>query len=409
MRRRLTYLLILLLTALAVLYLTAPGVDDRIYQSQRDSGEPQNDIPGPQTSEKYEVALLSPAVPMPWDLEFLPDGTMLITSKRGGVYHFDGQQTTQILNLTPFIAGHTGLMGMAIDPRFAASAWVYLYYTHEAGGNIEGVTTGDEEAVRSRIVRFRLQGQQLVFDKILLDDIPGSFQHAGGGLEFGPDDALYATTGDADHADKAADRSFLGGKILRMDREGKPLADSPISGSLVYTSGHRNPQGLAWQPGTGIAFDAEHGAFRHDEVNLLIPGVDYGWDKLSCDKRRVRGLRRVWFQLALWLPESFTRVASEMPVYCPETWNMAPSQMTFVNEADHPWFGDLFVGSLVGQHVRRFVVSSTGEVQHSEIFFQGADDSGPTRIRDVEFYAGDLYLLGDGAGLARLRPVASAD
>ncbi len=387
-----------LMTAVVVivfLYIAAPDVDSRIYRSERGSAADDNPVQGPFSSEPVHVEHLNPDVPTPWDLEFLPDGNMLLTSRNGGVFHFDGRVTKQIATLSPHVYGHTGLMGMAVDPQFENNAWVYLLYTYEAL---------DDEAVSNRIERYVLAHDQLVFDQVLLDRLPGSLEHAGGGLEFGADGALYATVGDADQPGRAADASFLGGKILRMNRDGEAPEDNPFPNSFVFTSGHRNPQGLAWQPDTGTAFSAEHGAFRHDEVNRLSAGANYGWDRMSCHKRRVSGLGRVLFRFALWLPDSLTSDDSEPPVYCPETWNMAPSQMAFVNTPEHPWFGDLFLGSLVARHVRRFELDTQGNVQSSEIFFPRQDVASGPRVRDVEYHDGSIYVLTNPQGLIRISP-----
>ena len=155
----------------------------------------------------------------------------------------------------------------------------------------------------------------------MLDDIPGAAQHSGGRLEIGPDRKLYATTGDAVSAHEAQDVAFLGGKVLRLDLDGSVPADNPFPESPVYSRGHRNPQGLAWEP-DGDLFTSEHGPWRFDEINRVRAGGNYGWGAYSCDEKMPR------------IPES-GRV--RFPIVCFETWTAAPSGMVFVTDAGSPW------------------------------------------------------------------------
>jgi aldose sugar dehydrogenase len=144
---------------------------------------------------------------------------------------------------------------------------VYLYYTYRADGGL-----------RNRIVRYVEQGNTLSGPvEVILDDIPAGIYHDGGFLAFGPDNKLYVTTGDARQSELAQDPASLAGKILRLNPDGSVPADNPFPGSLVYSLGHRNPQGLAWHPETGQLYATEHGEVGNDEVNLIVAGQNYGW------------------------------------------------------------------------------------------------------------------------------------
>ncbi|MCZ6783796.1 MAG: PQQ-dependent sugar dehydrogenase [Proteobacteria bacterium] len=189
---------------------------------------------------------------------------------------------------------------------------------------------------------------------------------------------------------------FLGGKILRLDRDGAVPADNPIPGSPVYSMGHRNPQGLAWHPISGALYASEHGLRRRDEINRIRPGRNHGWGAYECGERRGHPLG----------PEPVV-----LPAVCTRYWTMAPSGMQFVADPASPWHGDLFVASLRGKHLRRFRFG--GEtVGQGEIFFVSDRAEGDTlaldrRIRDVEYRDGALYVLGDGYGLVRISPAAA--
>jgi quinoprotein glucose dehydrogenase len=159
-----------------------------------------------------------------------------------------------------------------LDPHFPLNGHVYLYYTYE------------EEGRRwNRISRFTEVGDKLTDETVILDNIPAGDFHNGGRIKFGPDSKLYATTGETFKGELAQDLDNLGGKILRMNSDGSIPDDNPFPGSLIYSYGNRNPQGLAWHPETGVLYSTEHGPsgerakFAHDEINLIEPGNNYGW------------------------------------------------------------------------------------------------------------------------------------
>jgi glucose/arabinose dehydrogenase len=344
----------------------------------------------------------------PWDLEFLPDGSMMITEKGGRVVHIDDQGVQKVLLEIPVINEiETGMMGLAIDPGFAGNRFVYIAYAYRYGDDLSAwlfsyLKDGHAIAkrVEHRISRFTFTGDALENEVVILDDIPGSLMHAGLRLEFGPDGKLYATTGDAGLAQPSQVVSFLGGKILRMNPDGSIPDDNPFSGSYVYSLGHRNPQGIAWDEDTGSVYSAEHGSERMDEVNRIEPGGNYGWGSFSCENR------------TSWLQRPGKSI---FPLFCYRQWNISPSGMTFVSDKTSPWHGSLFVASLRGGHVHRFVFEGERAVI-DEIFYisDGWDYEGGARsnavdrrIRDVEYHDGALYVMGDNYGIAKLSPAAT--
>lgn len=199
-------------------------------------------------------------ISVPWGLAFLPDGAALVAERTTGrILRITptGEQTEAMT--VPGVAdlGEGGLLGLAVSPTYAQNGLVYAYYT-----------TDDD----NRIARFVLGGEP----EVLLDGIQNGEIHNGGRIAFGPDGMLYAGVGDAGDTDNAQDPDSRNGKILRMTPEGDVPPDNPTAGSLVYTLGHRNVQGLAWD-GDGVMYGVEFGQNEFDEVNLIEAGANYGW------------------------------------------------------------------------------------------------------------------------------------
>ena len=168
-------------------------------------------------------------------------------------------------------AGEAGLLGLALDPQFAQNRYVYVAYTDRS----------PEGGLRNRLVRLREDPAtgKGVLDKLLIDNVPANSNHDGGRVKFGPDGKLYWTMGEAQNMTSAQDLKTLSGKILRINPDGTIPADNPIPGSPIYSYGHRNPQGLAWQPGTNRLYATEHGPSGEkgccqDEVELDRAGQE---------------------------------------------------------------------------------------------------------------------------------------
>ncbi|WP_228265938.1 PQQ-dependent sugar dehydrogenase [Microlunatus elymi] len=211
---------------------------------------------------------------MPWGLALLPGGDLLVTSR-------DTRQITRIdlstgkKTLLGTVdqavsngnsGGEGGLLGIAISPDFAHDHRLYLYYS-TANDNRIGWLTYRPDATA---------GHQLSAPQVILKGIPHGLHHNGGRIAFGPDGMLYASTGEAGDPPLAQDKNSLGGKILRMTPEGKPAKGNPIAGSVMWSYGHRNVQGLAWDP-AGRLWASEFGDRTADELNLIKPDHNYGW------------------------------------------------------------------------------------------------------------------------------------
>ncbi|MFF3760298.1 PQQ-dependent sugar dehydrogenase [Streptomyces sp. NPDC002185] len=210
---------------------------------------------------------LTEGLKSPWGLAELPGGDLLVSSRdERTITRIDGRTGAKtVLGEVPGVVpgGEGGLLGIAVrDGR------VYAYLT---------------AASDNRIVRMRYgggEGDRLGPPEPVLTGIPKGFVHNGGRIAFGPDGMLYAGTGETGRTGLAQDRKSLGGKILRMTPEGRPAPGNPFPGSVVYSYGHRNVQGLAWDP-EGRLWAAEFGQNTWDELNRVEPGRNYGWPRVE--------------------------------------------------------------------------------------------------------------------------------
>ncbi|MFI7234925.1 PQQ-dependent sugar dehydrogenase [Streptomyces cyaneofuscatus] len=241
--------------------------------ASRSSGSPSPgtsaDLPPAKGTAKV-VSTLTEGLKSPWGLTALPGGDLLAASRDEGTIHrIDGESGKQtLLGSVPGVspAGEGGLLGLAVPSTFAADGWVYAYVT----------TTSDNRIVRMSYDEKRPAGQQLGAPDTILRGIPKGNIHNGGRIAFGPDKMLYAGTGETGDTGLAQDKESLAGKILRMTPDGEPVHGNPEADSVVYSYGHRNVQGLAWDAKKRL-WAAEFGQNTWDELNLVEPGGNYGW------------------------------------------------------------------------------------------------------------------------------------
>ena len=295
----------------------------------------------------------------PWEIAFAPDGKMFVTNRPGAITIIvDGKSQTWLkLDSVVTEVGESGLFGIAIDPEYNQNQFVYFAYTY-------AVSKSPLKLI-NKIVRYRDDSGTPVFDKVILDGIEGNYLHNTGALEFGPDGMLYCTVGEIFKPELAQDMKSLNGKIIRMTRDGEVPADNPFPGSYIFSLGHRNPQGLAFQPGTNHLWATEHGPSEEqgccmDEINLIAAGKNYGWPIIRGSQQQ-EGL--------------------ETPAYhSGDTTTWAPTGGFFLKHGD--WKGSLLFTGLRGKALYRAMFSTED----------------PTKIEMVERY---LYNT-----LGRLRNVA---
>ena len=309
-------------------------------------------IPKPVPQTGFQSNILAENLKVPWAMDFLPNNTMIFTQRGGYVSLLDNNGVKSIGHINVTANGESGLLGVAVDPQFSQNKYIYLYYTSNAG---------------NRVSRFVLDGK-LENETILIDNIPSASIHNGGRIKFGPDGKLYITTGDANNRTAAQDINSLSGKVLRTNKDGSVPSDNPFK-NYVYTYGNRDPQGLTWGP-TGILYESEHGDIQNDEINILVPGGNYGWP-IYQGNDHVQG-----YQSPFVFYTNFT---------------LAPSGMAFYNNK-------LYIAGLRGSQVRQINLAENG----TSITGQQAILTQLGRIRDVVVHDGYIYICTsntDGRGI----------
>lgn len=212
--------------------------------------DPLNYIPSPFTELDFEVSTINVKLSQPWDLEILSDGSMFITEKNGKIKYIKDESMKIIYEAPVLNKSESGLLGLAIDPEFTLNKYVYIYYTYsfDESKNAEIKPQNDKEKrVLNRLSRLEYKDGILSDEKILINEIPGSLMHSGSRLDFGPDNKLYVTTGDANELKLSQHPHFLGGKILRLNPDGSIPDDNPFPGYYTYSMGHLT---LKVYPGT---------------------------------------------------------------------------------------------------------------------------------------------------------------
>ncbi|MFB4166784.1 PQQ-dependent sugar dehydrogenase [Virgibacillus sp. JSM 102003] len=285
---------------------------------------------------------------IPWTIN--KNGNNFFLSQRdGAVVQIDGSLglvEVQDVEVSKDILheGQGGFLGFTLAPDFDTSKMAFAYHTYQEDGE-----------TLNRIITMSLENNIWTEEDVLLEGIPGGEINTGGRIQIGPDNMLYATTGDTGQAEKAQELGSLAGKILRMELNGDVPEDNPFDNSYIYSFGHRNPQGLAWD-NEGNLYSSEHGESGHDEINLIEAGQNYGWPIIE------------GYEEASDMTEPIHHSGDD-------TW--APSGMAFND-------GQLFVASLAGSKIFTYDIAS-GEVDE---FFSDAG-----RLRDIMIEDDALFTI----------------
>ena len=239
--------------------------------SQPTPGDPTDDPDGSEDLDgdgpPEAVGTVVDRLEVPWGVAFLPDGAAVVTERISGrVLRVTPDGTvTRLGNLPSVPQGEAGLLGAAVSPDFDSDRTLYFYLTTDSD---------------NRVLRARLDGTELGEPTVVLSGIPAGFIHDGGRIAFGPDGHLYVTTGETGDPELAQDPDSLAGKILRITPDGEPAPGNPDPGSPVWSLGHRNVQGLAWDD-AGRLWASEFGDSDWDELNLVEEGGNYGWPEVE--------------------------------------------------------------------------------------------------------------------------------
>ena len=365
--------------AVAAAFLAAPhGAAQEVVKSQ---------------DETFRVVMLTRGLEHPWGLAFLPDVRMLVTERAGRlrIVARDGRLEPQPVAGLPRIEeyGQGGLLDVALHPRFAENALVYLSFA-EAGDGGYGTA----------VLRGRLSGNRLEAVEVIYRQQPKSRggRHFGSRLVFDRAGFLYVTQGDRGEQDRAQKPDDLAGKVVRLHDDGRVPADNPFVGKPgvrpeIFTLGNRNIQGAAVHPATGELWSHEHGPQGGDEVNVLRKGMNYGWPVITYG---------VNYGIGTKIGEGTHKAGMEQPLY---KWvpSIAPSGLAFYTGDRFPgWRGDLFVGALRDQLLVRLRLDGEKVVKEERLL---AGRLG--RIRDVrQGPDGLVYLLTDSSdgAIVRLEP-----
>lgn len=358
---------------------------------------------GPALADVFEtehgpvsVETVAEGLENPWGLAFLPDGAMLVTERPGRLRIAAPDGTlSRPLSGAPDVAasGQGGLLDIALDPDFAGNGLIYLSFAEARDGGAA------LSVMRARLDReaLALRDGEVIFRQ--QPAVPGG-RHFGSRLAFSPDGSLFITAGDrGDRSDEAQNPANHIGAVMRVNPDGSIPAGNPGEtrqgwAAEIWSIGHRNVQGAAIDPATGLLWTVEHGARGGDEINIPQAGKNYGWPVISYG-RQYSGAP---------IGEGTSRPDMEQPAYY---WDpsIAPSGMTFYQGDAFPeWRGNVFVGALAGSHLARLTVDGSAIVAEERLL-----DALGERIRDVRSGPdGLIYLLTDSSD-GRILRLAPAD
>lgn len=355
---------VLIITAMVLIAVLGVGLLFKDHIIRLAFQPTESTVPAGKETDWSRVETVASYLDTPWSLAFLPNNDLLITERSGTMQRVgQNRDTYRISGVQETSEG--GLLGVVLHPDFEKNGYLYLYLTTTDGGRLT-----------NQIDRYKFADDKLSDRRIILAGIPAASNHNGGGIAFGPDGKLYVTTGDAARRTLAQDTESLAGKILRMNDDGSTPDGNPF-GNLIWSYGHRNPQGITWDD-QGRMWSVEHGpsgewkGHGKDELNFIEKGANYGWPVIA---------------------GSETQQGMRAPVKHSgdnEVW--APSGIAFIE-------GSLFFAGLRGETLYQAMINSPSNVTLTSHYVAEFG-----RLRAVAAKGNDLYFTTsnqDGRGEPR--------
>ncbi|MDX2005400.1 MAG: PQQ-dependent sugar dehydrogenase [Meiothermus sp.] len=356
---------------------------------------------------------------VPWAMRFGPDGRLFFTVRNSPTVRLNaldlrtGNISTYSSTINVRAEGEGGVMGLELDPQFAQNSRVYICYSYFKDGRQADANR------RNRLSAFTVSGNGLAGEQVLLDDMLGWVNHNGCRVVWGPDGKLYATMGDAadapsnvpgefGYAAKAQSLKLLAGKVFRINPDGSIPADNPFytqaagAARAIWTFGHRNPQGLAFQPGTGLLWSTEHGPNTRDELNIIRRGKNYGWPRCNGTQAFGTTLNSQADGITYNCTGGDLRDSYQPAVrHYNDGDTVAVSSLTFYTGGAFPqWRGSLMFVTLKTGRLYRLELNGE-QVAKEEILINNQFG----RLRDIAVAPdGLIYISTDSGQILRLRP-----
>ncbi|HCY85400.1 MAG TPA: dehydrogenase [Desulfobacteraceae bacterium] len=366
------------------------------------AGEAQTKIvfQGQSEGQNFLVEQVAEGLGVPWALVCLSPSDVLFTIRSGkiGILHLPTGRIRFLSGGPRAVrdSGQGGMLDAAVPPDWTPGGWIYFTYSKQVGNG--GATTLSRARFRGDGFRnFRLTGWQ---DLLVTRSGSRKTVHYGSRLAFDDKGYIYMTVGDRGNRPNAQDLKNHAGKVLRLNRDGSPPADNPFrekAGALpeIYSYGHRNPQGIVFDPVHSKVWAIEHGPRGGDEINLILPGANYGWPVVSHGKE-------YWGPFQVGEGTHKEGMAQPVKVYVP---SIAPgSLLRYSGKAFPGWKGNLMSGALKLRHLNRVVLDDAGNAVAEERLLEELE----ARIRGLaESPEGWIYLSTDSGHIYRLRPDGS--
>ncbi len=382
------------------------------------SSSGQNLLDDPSTLG-FSIETVKTGLGIPWSLNFATDGSLYLTERGSPGIKVSVKKLNPSTGALTTITdsgnssirqdGEGGVLGMELDPDFDTNNQVYICYSFWLGND-----SSNNNNRRNRVSRFTISGTNLTGETVLFDNMLGWSNHNGCRVANGPDGKLYFSIGDAaDYAPgpiKAQDPNTLAGKIFRINYDGSIPSDNPYyntsSGSAraVWTFGHRNPQGLAFQPGTNALWSSEHGQNTRDELNLILKGKNYGWPSCVGTQSLNSPLNvpqdGTTYNCAVSSNLTASNYQPAIKEYDPSV-TVATSDIAFVTSPLFPeWNGNLLMNTLKANRMYRITLNGSSVASDQVII-----PSGYGRLRDVTISPdGLIYFSSDDGAIYRMIP-----